>query len=124
MHSTRGMNWIWLATRLAIYARDRFDCVWCRQVFPLSEDGYGLSLDHLEGPSNAPENLVTCCFSCNSSRQETPLKTWLRGRPDRRARMCAAVARPLDRELGRRLVRARQAGIPFSRILQAQGKLL
>ena len=68
-----GMNWIRLDLRLAIYARDHFDCVWCRQVFPPDPHGYGLTLDHVDGPSNAPDNLVTACNGCNAGRGGAPL---------------------------------------------------
>lgn len=104
------MNWIRLDLRLAIYARDHFDCVWCRQIFPVDPLGYGLTLDHVDGPSNAPENLVTACNECNASRKDLPLAEWLRGRPEHRRRLKAALARPYDRALGKRIAAARRDG--------------
>ena len=117
-HHTQGMNWIRRSLRFAIYARDSFDCVWCRCVFPVTEDGRGLSLDHVDGPANTPDNLVTCCHACNSSRKGTSLADWLRGRPDRRRRLAQALARPVDRALGLALDKARRAGEPFTETLR------
>lgn len=109
-----GMNWIFLATRMAIYARDHFDCVWCRQVFPVDPKGYGLTLDHLDYVNgNAPTNLVTACPRCNTSRRAKGLDEWLRGNRTRRARMKAAVNRPIDRALGRVLA-AHRKGAPIA----------
>lgn len=65
----QGMNWIRKEKRLAIYLRDGLACCYCGQGI---EDDAKLTLDHLnphsKGGSNKPENLVTCCLRCNSSR--------------------------------------------------------
>ncbi|MDX9861280.1 MAG: HNH endonuclease [Rhodospirillales bacterium] len=62
--------------RLAIYLRDSFRCVYC------CADLHGahptdITLDHVvaesDGGSNEPNNLVTACRHCNSSRQDKPL---------------------------------------------------
>lgn len=109
-----GMNWIFISTRMAIYARDHFDCVWCKGVFPVDPKGFGLSLDHLDHDAgNGPENLVTCCLTCNPSRRDMSLAEWLRGDRTRRARMQAAVKRPLNRPLGR-LLAAYRKGAPIA----------
>lgn len=67
----QGMNWIRQDKRLAIYLRDGMACVWCGAAV---EDGARLSLDHVkphvEGGDNHESNLVTCCCTCNSSRQD------------------------------------------------------
>lgn len=64
-----GMNWIRLDLRLAILARDNFQCVYCG-----AQDN--LQLDHLrprsKGGSNDPSNLVTACASCNRTRGDKP----------------------------------------------------
>ena len=64
-----GMNWCRQSTRLALYLRDGFACVYCGHAV---EDGATLSLDHVrpvsKGGTNRPTNLVTCCSRCNSSR--------------------------------------------------------
>lgn len=115
--------------RFAIYARDKFDCVWCRSVFPPLMDGAGLVLDHLlprsQGGSDDPTNLVTACVSCNAARQDRSVAEYARECTRtlgctgycapcvRQARNLAwhvrrAARRPLNRELGRWL--ARMAG--------------
>jgi hypothetical protein len=108
------MNWIKITTRMAIYARDHFDCVWCRQVFPIDITGYGLSLDHLTADGNHHTNLVTCCNFCNTSRHTQSLDTWLRGHRVRRRRMQRAVALPIDQKLGRALAHHRKGGYDLS----------
>lgn len=75
---TGGMAWIRLDKRMAIYARDGFDCVYCATLFPTDQLGYGLSLDHVFSRSNAPDNLVTACQECNSVRRDRSLRTWLK----------------------------------------------
>ncbi len=70
--------WIRESRRQAIHERDGWGCVYC------GAGGYGvLTLDHLHprslGGSNKSSNLVTCCFSCNSSRQDKPLQVFLAG---------------------------------------------
>ncbi len=113
----QGSKWIRKTTRLAIYHRDGFCCVFCGQG---SEDGVKLTLDHViaceNGGSNAPENLVTCCGRCNSSKQDITIRSWyvrLRTRGfDTKiisARVRRALCRPLDRAEGRRLEALRYA---------------
>lgn len=115
-HNT-GMDWIRLEKRLAIYSRDGFDCVWCRLVFPLSEHGYGLHLDHIhDGLDNTPTNLVTSCRPCNSSRKRLRLPEWLErlekrhGTPQEEIalRVLLATGKPLDMGLGRALAKQRR----------------
>jgi len=77
MPHNNGMDWIRLPLRFAIYYRDEFDCVWCRQVFPLDPLGYGLTLDHIDPEKgNDVSNLVTCCKTCNSIKQDMNLRQW------------------------------------------------
>lgn len=74
----QGMNWIRQDKRLAIYLRDGNTCTYCGT--PNTAD-MTMTLDHLTpyvvGGSNGQENLVTCCLSCNSSRQDMELGQWL-----------------------------------------------
>lgn len=89
--------------RMAIYARDHFDCVYCRLVFPLCTDGRGLTLDHVKprsrGGRNTAANLVTACKRCNSSRGNRPLtRKQLR-------RVNAALEKSINRKLGRHFAR-------------------
>jgi len=64
-------RWIRAATRLAIYIRDGFTCLYCGAKF--NKRGFNLTLDHVvphvKGGSNKPTNLITACRSCNSARQ-------------------------------------------------------
>ena len=47
----------------------------------------GVTLDHVTprelGGSNHESNLVTCCLSCNSAKQDLPLRKFLRVLADR-----------------------------------------
>jgi 5-methylcytosine-specific restriction endonuclease McrA len=71
-----GGAWIRPCKRLAIYLRDGFSCGYCGTDL---RDGKpsDITLDHLVarsvGGNNKETNLVTCCRSCNSQRQE---KDW------------------------------------------------
>ena len=107
--AARGGSWLFPATRWAIYLRDGFTCVYCGA-------GDRLSVDHLrsvlrEGRrDNSPRNLVTCCLSCNSSKQGLSARAWfarLRARgidTERvRRRIARLVRQPLDRGQARLL---------------------
>ena len=76
---TQGMNWISQHKRLGIYLRDNLSCAYCGKGI---EDGISLSLDHIKpyskGGCNHQSNLVTCCGSCNSSRQDKPVTTFIK----------------------------------------------
>ena len=100
------MNWISQTTRLAIYLRDNLACVYCGAAL---EQGAALSLDHVKpwskGGSNAPNNLVTACKFCNTSRGPRALMTWGGADVVRRARN--ARRRRLPRQAARQIIRAR-----------------
>ena len=114
----QGMNWIRLTTRLAIYHRDGFACVYCGA--PGEEIGVGLTLDHLVacelGGTNLPANLVTACLRCNSAKADLTRRGWL-GKLRRLGLDSATIARrirtltrkTLNRNEGRRLEHARVA---------------
>ena len=111
----QGSNWIRRTTRIAIYARDGWACVYCGAR---AEDDATLTLDHVLacelGGTNAPGNLVTCCLSCNSAKQHRSNRDWFamlrdrgvdtRGLAERVRRHCA---RKLDREGARATLAAR-----------------
>lgn len=65
----QGMNFVRPDLRIALYCRDGLACCYCGSGI---EEGTKLTLDHLKphslGGSNAPENLITACHKCNSSR--------------------------------------------------------
>lgn len=67
-------NWIRRDKRMAIYARDNNSCVYCNSIS-------NLSLDHIipqsRGGSNDERNLVTSCISCNSSRHNMNIETFI-----------------------------------------------
>lgn len=82
-----GSKWCWRPTRLRVYLRDRWRCVWCgervRTPVEADVDRFGLhdaqrtaTLDHFLpralGGSNAPDNLVTACLDCNTARANVP----------------------------------------------------
>ena len=91
-------SWIRKSTRFAIYARDGFDCFFCRGLFPLAEDGHQLTLDHIvprsAGGTDDPTNLITTCHDCNSLRQHAELPAARRKKAETQAQ------RPLNRALG------------------------
>ncbi len=73
-------RWIRPNTRLAIYDRDGFACIYCGRGV---EDKITLSLDHIITRSmyrslglrvdNSSRNLITACRSCNSKRRDTKI---------------------------------------------------
>ena len=103
--SGRSSSWIRQASRVRIYARDGYRCVWCqRHASQLREP---LTLDHFLpralGGGNEPGNLLTCCYRCNSARQHAPALTYAFGKlgllfnegPDALDRCLDALAKPL-----------------------------
>jgi hypothetical protein len=60
---------------LAVYLRDNLACAYCGIG---AEQGAQLSLDHVKpysrGGNNRPNNLITCCSRCNSSRADRSLE--------------------------------------------------
>lgn len=77
MSKLNGSKWIRKCKRLAIYMRDGMACAYCKRGI---EDGVVLTLDHLTprcaGGGNEETNLITCCLSCNSSRQDKDWRTF------------------------------------------------
>lgn len=113
MNSVSGADWIWVTTRLAIYARDGWKCLACQSAEKLS-------LDHVkptsQGGSNRPRNLITICFSCNSSRGSKPIRAW---RPD----LVPVVRRHVRRRLNREAARALALELRPSRVLGARERM-
>jgi len=104
--AANGSKWIRSATRWAIYYRDAFACLYCTHVGQLSLDHVGAV--HAHGRNNAPSNLVTCCISCNSAKQNLTTRQWyakLRSEGVNvrqiRARIRAARRVVINREVGR-----------------------
>ena len=104
-----GSSWLPVSKRLAIYHRDDFECVYCGS----SEK---LTLDHVKdckshGRNDDPSNLVTCCLSCNSSKQDKTTRQWYKVLRDRgidteavRKRIRRKCLKSIDREKGKSLV--------------------
>lgn len=96
----RSSSFVRKSLRFAVYARDKFDCVYCRDVFPIDLTGAGLHLDHVvprsQGGKDTPDNLVTACERCNTRKGAR------RGTFDRKqqARARRATKRLINRELG------------------------
>lgn len=112
-----GGKWVRPSTRLAIYHRDGFCCVYCGKG---AEEGAALTLDHLHafelGGSNDATNLVTACVSCNSAKQAKSIREWFRTLRARHVdttqiarRVRNAIRRTIDRAEGRRLAALRHA---------------
>ena len=72
-----GSKWLRPSKRIAIYARDGFCCLYCGDSV---EKGAWLTVDHIvpsvEGGTNADDNLITCCMSCNSAKQDLSARDW------------------------------------------------
>lgn len=123
------MKWIRHSTRWAIYCRDRnphtrkFRCLWCNREkwHPTrNPSGIRLSLDHLkpvsQGGSNHPSNLITACCACNARRRSCDWEAWCdSSQYDARVyeRITRALARPLNRKLGRWWARRRPPANPW-----------
>jgi 5-methylcytosine-specific restriction endonuclease McrA len=112
----QGMNWIRLSTRMAIYHRDGFVCVYCGAT---AESGAKLTLDHRmpveAGGGNEPSNLVTACLSCNSAKCDLPTRAWFTRLRDKGIdtdnmglRIRALARKVLNRAEGLRLARIRR----------------
>lgn len=125
-----GAKWIRPEKRLAIYDRDSWCCVYCGWAEDAPCDGADrtydgmiaypnhLSLDHIKpvdhGGSNEPDNLVTCCHRCNSTRQATSSRLWyslMRAKgvdtDEVRKRIRRLTRQPIDLARGRALLRER-----------------
>ncbi|GMV18354.1 MAG: hypothetical protein AMXMBFR56_65780 [Polyangiaceae bacterium] len=111
----QGSKWCRPSTRLAIYHRDGFCCVYCGRG---AEEGVQLTLDHIVacelGGTNEASNLVTACLSCNSAKQHKTMRAWFQALRDQGVntnglalRVRRHAARKLNREAGRALLTER-----------------
>lgn len=115
----QGMNWIKPDRRMAIYRRDGNRCACCKARG--GPHGYGLTVDHIEpsagGGQNTDSNLITMCNRCNSVKQDTPMKKFLKSFLAPRGYDVAAIEKrikkqaetPIDREEGKKLLAQRKA---------------
>ena len=115
-NQNRGQKWVRNERRCAIYARDRFMCVYCE------EPGKRLLLDHVEPfGGNGSDNLVTSCWDCNRDKSDKSLDAWLLHRQaargedaeallEIRQRVAIQTFLPPDMDLGRALEARRPRG--------------
>ncbi len=112
----QGSKWCRKSTRMALYDRDGFACVYCGRG---AEEGEMLTLDHVVacevGGTNEPGNLVTCCQRCNSRKRDLSVRSWFAelradGVDTRKVgrRVRARLAKALDRAKGRALAKSRK----------------
>lgn len=100
-----GGKWIRPERRLALYIRDRFECLYCGRDLRNAPPKVA-TLDHLlpriAGGTNEATNLVTACVSCNSSRQDKPWMDYATGGAVERIQTQRVL--PLNVELARAIL--------------------
>jgi 5-methylcytosine-specific restriction endonuclease McrA len=73
-------RWIRPAKRMAIYLRDRFQCLYCGADLHGVTDPRHIQLDHKtpvsKGGSNLEHNVFTTCMRCNCSRGSKPFRSF------------------------------------------------
>lgn len=93
-----GMNWITKERRLAIYLRDKFQCLYCGTDLHCCRKGE-IALDHLvcrsKGGNNTSPNLVTVCKRCNSQRGDRDWTDYATGGAQARIRKAVQKDVPL-----------------------------
>ena len=64
-------------TRNQVFARDKYRCVYCGEIFPAEE----LTVDHVQprvrGGDRSGGNLVTACRGCNTLKGQRRLSDFL-----------------------------------------------
>jgi len=118
-----GMNWVRQEKRLAIYLRDSLRCVYCfDDVYTMQDKGASLTLDHVnthisalragEKPDNSESNLVSCCSTCNSVRQDMDIDMFIEKVATKmsttpeiiRTRLDTSLGKPLDMRKAKQLI--------------------
>lgn len=118
----QGSKWLHPPTRLRIYERDDWHCVWCMCPVErprLPEDGILVrsgdirqaSVDHViprsRGGSNNAGNLITCCAQCNTKRRNKSVEEFARelafDSPQIEGTAAAAIVRRVRAAQGRKL---------------------
>jgi len=127
----QGGKWLHPTTRLRIYERDRWRCVWCRREVAqlgmrgakgVSVEGVvfteGLqlrqaSVDHVvpraRGGANKHTNLITCCARCNAKRGERSVPAFARWL----AHEYPAFDHPGEKHIVRRVHATRRRRLPI-----------
>lgn len=103
--AAKGGKWLRASLRWAIYYRDSFACVYCSSVGRLSIDHRNSTETH--GRDHRPKNLLTCCLSCNSKKQNLTTRAWFARLRERgidtdvvRRRIDRSVRRQINRKVG------------------------
>lgn len=120
-------RWIGDQSKEALRRRDAeaqgggaLECIYCAVVLHIgahNSDLAAASIDHLTprskgGELKAWDNLVCCCASCNSKRQDTDLSIWLATLPNGAEVATKITARlALNGERGRYMAEARGLGL-------------
>jgi len=116
-----GSKWIRAEKRLRVYQRDGWRCGYCeRRVYSVAlvrdqrarppRGAEPATLDHVRcrsrggRPDHGAGNLVTCCLSCNSRRQDRPVAVY--------ARELAGGDGSVAREIVARVRRLRRRELP------------
>jgi 5-methylcytosine-specific restriction endonuclease McrA len=109
--AAKGGKWLRASLRWALYYRDDFTCVYCERVGGLGPRE--LTIDHVKssragGRDHRPQNLVTACHGCNSSKQHLSNRQWFAKMRENgfdtdavRRRIRRTVRRAVNRTVGR-----------------------
>lgn len=115
--AAQGGKWLRASLRWAIYYRDDFTCVYCERVGGLGPRE--LTIDHVRscasaGRDHRPQNLVTACYECNSSKKHFSNRQWFAKLRENgfntdamQRRIRRTVRRTVNRMVGRFLSRVR-----------------
>jgi len=112
MSNKNGSHWLRPTTRLAIYLRDNFACVYCEKDLKRVKSKLR-TIDHIipreNRGSNHPTNLVTCCKRCNDLKGTKLALDFIdqfRSRDKNAAiRLVQQQYAPLPRDLARKIIK-------------------
>jgi len=86
-------------TRTQVFARDKYRCVYCGEIFPAEE----LTVDHVQprvrGGDRSGGNLVTACRGCNTLKGHRKLADFLSAEPVARKNFFALATAVWPRHL-------------------------
>jgi 5-methylcytosine-specific restriction endonuclease McrA len=110
MTNKNGSNWCNRVTRIAVYLRDEFKCVYCGKKLQNTHQYRSniATLDHfvprIDGGTNHSSNLVTSCKQCNEFKGNDSAQHFLRRKPGAFARAYLQLQKPLPRAHARMIV--------------------
>lgn len=113
-------HWITKERREGIYERDGRTCLYCGAHESSLSGGNILTLDHVlareNGGTNASDNLVTSCKTCNSSKQDRSMRAFYQSLRERgidtdavSRRIHSQRRKPVSIARGKEIVAARKA---------------